>query len=79
MQTQGSISSMSFVFFARSAGLLTGTLVAGYLIDRHAHRGNLLLCVGTGLMMGWTMLFPFIANVYALVAAGYVHGKHHGA
>ena len=75
VQTSGSISSMSFVFFARSGGLLTGTLVAGYLIDKWPNRGNLLLCVGTGLMMLWTMLFPFITNVFALVLAGYVHGN----
>ena len=74
VQTNGTISSMSFVFFFRSGGLLTGTLVAGYLIDRWPARGNLLLCWGTGLMMAWTMVFPFIANVYALVLAGYVHG-----
>ena len=74
VQTNGSISSMSFVFFFRSGGLLTGTLVAGYLIDRFPHRGNLLLCCGTGLMMVWTIAFPFIADVYALVFAGYVHG-----
>ena len=73
-QVNGTISALSFVLAARSAGLLTGTLIAGYFIDRKPNRGNLILLTGVVSISTVTAFFPFIDNLYLLVVMGWVHG-----
>jgi len=73
-QVNGTISSMSFALAARSAGLLTGTLIAGYFIDRNPNRGNLILLAGVLSISTVTAFFPFIGNLYLLIFFGWVHG-----
>ena len=73
-QVNATISNMSFVLAARSAGLLTGTLIAGYFIDRKPNRGNLILLTGVLSISTVTAFFPFIGNLYLLIFFGWVHG-----
>ena len=73
-QVGATISNMSFVLAARSAGLLTGTLIAGYFIDRRPNRGNSILLTGLVSISAVTAFFPFIGNLYLLVLFGWVHG-----
>ena len=74
VQTSSSIAALSFVFAARSVGLLVGTLVAGYLIDRLPNRGHVILSSGAVLISAVTIVFPLMPNLYLLIAMGWLHG-----
>ena len=79
VQTSSTIATLSFVFAARSIGFLVGSSTAGSLIDRYPNRGNLVMSVGTGLIMCVTIWFPFISNIYLLVFVAVLHGSMMGA
>ena len=76
-QTGSSLSSLSTIFVARSAGYLTGALFGGRLYDRYP--GQALMASTLVLMAAGMALVPLTASVLLLTAVLYAIGFGEGA